>query len=1163
MNYALAARKELESQIALSLNKLGIYKDSIKKANIVGDYTIIEGTEETFPKRVYELRTPILTQVKENGFDQVVEEFAYTWFNRIIALRFMEVHDYFDHGFRVLSSRDGSYEPEVLKNVSYVIDYLKLDRNVVTSLHDQGKTEELYRYILFKQCNALSNTLPMLFDAQESYMELLLPNNLLSKGSVIRQIEEIPEEDFLNDVEVIGWLYQFYNSVKKDQVFASKETITKDTLPAVTQLFTPDWIVRYMAQNSIGRIWLESYPDSPLKSQMKYYVEDAKQEEDVQKKLDAIKYKNVNPEELRIIEPCCGSGHILVYVFDLLLEMYKEKGYNLKDIPEKILSKNLYGLDVDKRAAQLSQFSLMMKARSIDNRFFSDNRRVIPQVYEIQDSKLLIGLNYKQNLIDFGFSKKTRDVVNYLVETFEEGKVIGSLLKVESKDYQSVIDKVEKIKNIYVANLLQMEFLNYGIKRIEELSVLASILSSKFDVMITNPPYCGISGLEQVAKKYFQKNYPDSKTDMFSMFMDTSLIKINGYMALINMHAWMFINSYLQLRIKLINNFSLLSLVHLGIKAFEMIGNDIVQTCAVVFKNKKINNFKSTFIRLVNFKDYLLKQSEFFNKDLYYYISSDYFLSSPSKQYSYWVPNEYFMNFDRCSFLEDCGDFTGAKNITGDNKKYVRYFWEVNKNNIKKDYWVPYAKGGLFRKYYGNIINVVDWRSSARHFYETNKTSNLLNHKYWYKEGITYNAVTSRGTGFRYFPSDCLFDYGGPVINVRHELIPEVLGLLNSKIADYYFKAMNPSVNLQTKDIKTLPIIISNDEEISNLVKSQMELAKKDWNESETSLDFEKNPLVTVGEHKLSELFKKYKSDKEEDYKLFESNENRINELFANLYNMHFVKLDLERRDISVKDVDLEGAIQSLILYLIGCLMGRYSLEQNGVVYADEKGEGFDSTKYDSFVDEDGIIPIYNFAYIEDGLTSKIIFLVRNIYGTNHLNENLDFIVSALNASNEKTAEENLNEYINNNFFNYQLKTFRSVTSQAAPIYWMFSSGKHGAFKCLVYMHRYNKDTLARINTKYFLPRTAMYKSEHSRLEGLLETATNARQKKNYQKQLDEVIACEKELFEYGQVLDHMANQFIDIDLDNGVKVNYDKFQNGELIVDGATIKKPLLVPIK
>lgn len=571
-DYALFARNELETQIALSLNKLGIYKDRILKANIVGDLTVIEGTQETFPKRVYELRDTILNsfKLKDENFEHVVEEFAYTWFNRIIAIRFMEVHDYFDHGFKVLTSSDGSYEPDILKNAHFLIDELNLDVNVIQSLKDQNKIEELYRYILFKQCNALNDILPELFDKDQNYMELLLPQNLLSNDSVIRKITSIPEEDFMNDVEVVGWLYQFYNKVKKDGINSSKSKITKDTLPAVTQLFTPDWIVRYMAENSVGRIWLESYPNSPIKGDMKYYVEDAEQTEDVKKKLEEIKYKNVNPEDIKIIEPCCGSGHILVYIFELLFKMYKEKSYNEKDIPGYILKNNLYGLDIDKRAAQLAKFSLIMKARSIDSRFFNKNRFVKPRVFEIVDSTVLLETDYKKHMKNLHFSNESIETAEYLVETFRYAKTIGSLLKVENKNYSALLDDVNRCEKNELADVFENEFYVFGLKELKKLVILAITMCRKYDVMITNPPYRPITDFEKMFRNFADTNYPDSKNDLFSMFMESNYIKENGFLSMINMHSWMFIKSFNKLRTKMIDE-NFVNVLHLGKHAFDSI----------------------------------------------------------------------------------------------------------------------------------------------------------------------------------------------------------------------------------------------------------------------------------------------------------------------------------------------------------------------------------------------------------------------------------------------------------------------------------------------------------------------------------------------------------------------------------------------------------------
>lgn len=1152
LDYALYARKELETQIGLSLNKLGIYKDHITKANIVGDYTIIEGNPEPFPKRVFDLRKTIIgTYFKDEKFGSVVEEFAYTWFNRIIALRFMEVHEYFSHGFRVLTSRDGSYEPEIITNIQYVIDELHLEKSVVDTLKEQGKSEELYRYVLFKQCNALSSIFPELFTKQDSYLELLLPNNLLSQDSVIRKITMIPEEDFLNDVEVVGWLYQFYNSVKKDEVFASKETITKETLPAVTQLFTPDWIVRYMADNSVGRLWLESYPNSSIKDSLKYYVDDAEQDDETKKRLEEIRYKNVNPEDIKIIEPCCGSGHILVYVFDLLLKMYVENGYNKKDVPSLILKNNLYGLDVDKRAAQLAQFSLIMKARSIDNRFFNEDRFVYPHVYEIKDSLPLIETNYKENMKSLHFSDNSIKQVDYLVETFRYGKVIGSLLKVESKDYSGLIEDIKRCRENETPNLFEADFFNDGIKNLKRLIRLAKVLSKKYDVMITNPPYIGIGTLEEHCRKYANTNYPDSKADMFAMFMDTGFIRLNGFMAIINMHSWMFLDSFQNLREKILSNYQTLSLVHLGIKAFEEIGNDVVQTCTFVMKKVSLTNYSSVFIRLVDCKDYQMKQIAFFSSEYHYICFPNKFLKVPGFLFTpYYVGDDFLNNFSKGKYIESYANFTGSQNITGDNDRFLRYFWEIESQKITKDYWVTYAKGGNYRKYYGNLQLVIDWRKEARKYYQDNKTSNLLDSKYWYKEGITYSAVTSRGTGFRYLPEGCVFDKGGPSIIVNSRLY-ELLALLNSKVAEFYFKILNPSINLQVKDIKSFPLIFSDDEMIEKRAIENVDLAKKDYDDCETSLGYSSPFLKYQSKNRIDSIIEGIIKEESLALKRIQSNEVEINEAINKLYKIN-VPLKFENRDFPITLKTKDALAVELISFLIGLLMGRYSLEQEGLVYA---GGAFDKSKYGDYVDDDGVLPIYQFIGIDNGLTSSICKLVKRIYGDTYYRENLDFIAEALDRKPEEGAEDTINRYLNDSFYNDHLKTY-----QKRPIYWMLSSGKQGAFKCLVYLHRYNKNTLALINTKYFLPRTAMYKSERERLTDQLSRA-DIREKKKIEQQLAKVEACEEELLEYGQVLDHMANQYIDIDLDDGVKVNYCKFQGISLEVNGATVKKNLLVP--
>lgn len=603
-SYAVWAKNNLENQIEVSLKTLGINSEKdIKEARRVGEYTIIDGDSNSYPADLKNKRDSIIRLIQTDGYKQVIEEFAYTWFNRIVALRFMEVHDFLPHGFRVLSNRTGGFEPEILKNLNFVKDELNLDLSVISPLLEQGKIDEAYRYVLFRQCVALSDILPMLFDKDDSYLELLLPKALLKGETFITKLLEIDESEFLNDVEVIGWLYQFYISQKKDEVFASKKTITKDTLPAVTQLFTPDWIVRYMAENSVGRIWMESYPDSSLRSEMKYYVEDATQEEEVQRKIDAIKYQNVNPEDIRIIEPCCGSGHILVYVFDLLYKMYEEKGYQQREIPTLILKNNLVGLDVDKRAAQLASFSLVMKARSANSRFFNRTYYTVPQVYEIWDSRALLVNDYKSQLQELkilGVSQ-IKDI-EWLVETFRYGKTIGSLLKVDKKDFKSISDSIDLLDQNGVRTIFNYNFFVDGIKCLRHLVKQAEVMSAKYDVMITNPPYIGISAMEAPVKDYAIKYYPNSKTDMFAMFMETGFVKRNGFFAMINMHSWMFLSSYEKLRKDILLNKEIVNMAHLGAHAFEAIGGEVVQTTSFIIRNVNIGG-NGVYFRLVDSVD--------------------------------------------------------------------------------------------------------------------------------------------------------------------------------------------------------------------------------------------------------------------------------------------------------------------------------------------------------------------------------------------------------------------------------------------------------------------------------------------------------------------------------------------------------------------------------
>lgn len=1160
LEYALFARKELETQIALSLNKLGIYKDHITKANVVGDFTIIEGTQETFPKRVYELRKSIVENefhLKNQKFDNVVEEFAYTWFNRIVAIRFMEVHDYFPHGFRVLTSRDGAYEPEIMKNLPYVLEELDLKESVIRSLKEQNKTEELYRYVLFKQCNRLSKVFPDLFSKGEEYLELLLPNNLLSQDSIIRKLESIPEDDFLNDVEIVGWLYQYYVASNREE-FRKAKVVTKDLIPTLSQIFTPDWIVRYMAENSVGRLWLESYPNSSLRSDLKYYVDDAKQNDETNKKLEEIKYKNVDPEKIKVIEPCSGSGHILVYVFDLLFKMYLEKGYNSKDIPSLILRNNLYGLDIDKRAAQLAQFSLIMKARSIDNRFFNEDRFIRPRVFEIIDSKLLKETNYRESMKSLHFSEESIKMVDFLYDTFENAKIIGSLLRVPARDYSGLMDDIKRCRNLESPNLLEYSFYHAGIDCIKYLVEVAMTLSRKYDVVITNPPYIGSTKLEKEAHDYAYSFYPRSKDDMFSMFMEVDYLKKNGFRALVNPDSWMFLESYEDLRKELLDNNTIISMIHIGMGAFDA----VVQTTSFVVRNTCCLDFKGSYIRLVESKefdnvDHVIKAK----KDLY--VREQSIFSKINKHpIAYWCSNATYDIFHNSRPFGDYGE-TKKGVLTGNDARFGRFWFEVNylktcdynKNHLemvqRNKKWIMCTSGGPYRRWYGNFEWVVNLENDGRDIRNNTENSfRLRDPSYYFRECVSWSEISSKAISIRYVPEGILFGNSGPCCFFKEHL-KYFMGLLNTKVTYSLLKVLSPTLTFGPKQLKRLPVVIKDVSVVENLVDENINVCKKEWDDYECSWNFMRHPLIYGS--KIKDSFEKFKNQRIASFKHLKANEEQLNEIFINNYGLES-ELDSKISDdmITYRLADKEREIKSLISYFIGCIMGRYSLEQEGLVYA---GGTFDASKYGDYVDADGVVPIYRFVGIEDGLTTGICNMVKRVYGDTYYKENLDFIAEALGRKPEEGAEEAINRYLNDGFYEDHVKIY-----QKRPIYWMLSSGKQGAFKCLIYLHRYNKNTLALINTKYFLPRTAMYKAERERSEFKLVNA-DIREKKKIEKELTNIEACEEELLEYGQVLDHMANQFIDIDLDDGVKVNYVKFQGVELEVNGARIKKNLLVP--
>jgi hypothetical protein len=1166
-NFALFAKDSLETQIKVSLKLVGIHSDKdIKKAYIQGDFTIIDGDSKTYPSDLKVKRDHILELIKTDGYAYTIEQFAYTWFNRLIALRFMEVHDYLPHGFKVFPKGNGSIEPEILSKLTLVEKELNLDIELCRQFKEKAQIEELYRYVLFQQCNALSSVLPMLFSKEYAYLELMLPSTLLKGATVITELIKIDESNFLDDVEVIGWLYQFYVSSDREE-FRKAKLVNKDLIPTLTQIFTPDWIVRYMTENSLGRLWLESYPDSSVKQEFKYYVEDAEQTEEVKNQIESIRYKNVDPKDIKVIEPCSGSGHILVYAFDVLRLMYEEKGYSKNDIPKLILDNNLFGLDVDKRASQLASFSLIMKARSIDSRFFQPNRISYPKVFEIKDSKMLISMDYKKKLLDLNSSDWKKDehlsdeelkVIDYVIETFVDGKVIGSLLKVKRDNYVPLITKMNHLHKVTIRGIFNGEFVEYGLKRIVQLLRLAEVMSRKYDVMITNPPYLGISTLESSPKEYLSGTYPSSKSDMFAMFMENTLINNKGYRALVNPDSWMFLVSFEILRKSIIVNKSLYSMIHIGMGAFD----SVVQTTAFVIREVKINHYISIFLKPFISQLNIVNNLE---KIESYQAETSRFIKIPSYIFGYWISQKMLSIFSDNPLL---GDILPVKKglDTGNNDYFLKLWYEVDFTKIgincknttdfssKKYKWAPHDKGGEFRRYYGNKYWVINYENNGDEL--KNSLANLRSKNLYFSEAITWSSLSSGKISFRHSDYGAISNTAGSSIYPSKNDILFYLGLLNSNVVQKLVDIVSPTLNYSAGSIAQIPVIYQQNSIVNKIVKEQVDIQKYYWDSKELSWDFIKSPLL-YGSRYIEENLNEYNVFLQNKVKTYKSNQEELNQIFSNIYGLnHEVEVILDDKELSIFECTKSEIIKEFISYLVGVSFGRYSLDTDGLSY---------SKNYDNYKDtvgniakQIGAVMVFQRIGMNNGLDSNVLNLIKDIYGVKSYQENIDYIANALNKKNDETSEETICGYLSHEFFFDHLRSY-----QKRPIYWLLSSGKNEAFKCLLYVHKYNEDTLAYVNSQFLLPESARIKNEINEIESLLNYV-DVETKRSLEK--DRVVLLTKydEIIEYGQVLDHMANRYISIDLDDGVKVNYEKFQGIEIVTDSGTrIKKDLLVPIK
>ena len=974
--YAIWARNEL---IARVTQKAEQYEITEKKTT-PKDADSINGRLLTDAEKTQ--RKALIEKIQADGFEQVMEEVAYTWFNRFTALRFMEVNNYLPSHTRVFTNEAGEFKPQILAD-AIQLDLEGLDMDKVFELKDANRTEELYKYLLITQCNALSAVLPRMFQKIEHYTELLLPDYLLREGSVIEQmITLIPEEDWTDQVQIIGWLYQFYNIEPKDKAFADlkkKIKISKKTIGAATQLFTPDWIVRYMVENSLGRLWLEGHPNDVLKSEWQYYQEETDQEEDVQRQLDAIykEYAALKPEEIRCIDPCMGSGHILCYMFDVLVKIYEDYGYTAREATENIVTKNLWGLDIDERAAQLSYFAVMMKARQYDRRFFSkkdeNGELCIPQphVYAIEESNGItsapmhdmgIGLSQEE------YGRAVKEAMR-LVEETHDAKEYGSIIQVTPCDWKL-------LRRFAVPRWVsegQMRMDIHGeieaSERLQNLINIGEVLSQKYHAVITNPPYMATSNGSNKLVQYVKEHFENSKADMFAVFIEKcmSLAKPKAFSAMITQHSWMFISTYEKLRGVVLYQ-DMINMAHLGARAFEEIAGEVVQTVSFIRRNSHIVNYKGTYSRLVDGQSQREKEELFLKGNNQYITSCETYSEIPGSPVAYWVGKGISSAFKEGKPL---GDLAVARNgmKTGDNSRFLRYWWEVDYKKMccyahsaeeavaTKAKWFPYNKGGEARKWYGNNEYVVNWEYSGREIFGNAKADGRNVQDYplemKFTPAGTWSLINTGIPTFRY--KECnLSDIAGMSFYQGGDKTKYLLGFCNTPIAAEILQLLAPTINYQAGDIARLPILFSNEEEITQKVEACIEEAKAEWDSYETSWDFQSHPLVPMAYERqeqmeagintderrtavalISERYRKWEEECKQRFSRLKNSEEDLNRKFVDIYNLqNEVSPTVKDEDITLRRAVLSNDIRSLVSYAVGCMFGRYSLDYPGLMYA-------------------------------------------------------------------------------------------------------------------------------------------------------------------------------------------------------------------------------------
>jgi len=1206
-NFAIWARNKLIADVSYDARLIGITEDGIAKPlpqSFGGTQFFDIGTAEPYSISGEALRQrdkliEVIQQKEKDtdyktAYQYVIEEVAYTWFNRLIAIRFMEVNDYLPSHIRVLSSESGKLEPDLVTTpFDAELPFTAEEEAQIFQLKQDNKLDEMFRILFLKQCNALNEILPALFEKTKNYTELLLSLSVIDQdGVVYHLIHDIPEDDFNiergGQVEIIGWLYQYYNTEPKAAAFAKNGKITKEEIPAVTQLFTPDWIVRYMVENSLGRLWVEGHPECGLKENWKYYLEEAQQELEVQAKLVEIRkeYAALNPEDIKLIDPCMGSGHILVYAFDVLMQIYESAGYSQRDAAKSILEHNIYGLDIDDRAYQLAYFAVMMKARQYNRRILNGENTC--HVYAIQESNSInrAHLKYFGAGLDDIEKNAAKMQLEGLLDTLTDAKEYGSILNVESYNW-------DLLRRFVAAEDTdgQISMDSVGVEdTAEQLNRLIDIgetMARKYWVTCTNPPYAGTSNLSANVNNFVKKNYPDSKADLFAVFIERcrQMTVNNGFQAMITQHAWMFLSSFEKLREKMMLT-ETVNMAHLGARAFEEIGGEVVQTTAFVRCAKHVEGYKGTYCRLIEPTSQQGKADMFISGQNQYRVGQISFSKIPGVPVAYWISPEVLKLFDE----RTVGSIADAKSgmTTTDNTRFLRLWEEVNCQKIGFGYsniadtqdmkykWFPFCKGGDFRRWAGNESFVVNWFNNGEEIRvaaEGATGGRLVNIDCALRECLVWTKISSANISLRMKKQGIFFSDAAPGVFANRETLYYLLALLNTKYANEIIKLINPTLNFVPGAVSSVPVKKDekNKGKIIEIAEGNVQLSEQDWDSFETSWDFQKHPLLR-NVSTISEAFAQWQAECDDRFNRLKVNEEELNRIFIDIYGLQDeLTPEVEDKDVTVRKADLQRDIKSLLSYAVGCMFGRYSTYKDGLLFAGEpyslqafvdkmnerpgtisaeelerayRNEGIVVDEM-FFPDADNVIPITDEEYLDDDIVSRLCAWLKAVYGADTLEANLDYIAKAL-GNKGSTSREIIRNYFLNDFFKDHCQTYSVTGSGKRPIYWLFDSGKQNGFKALVYLHRYTPDTIGNLRIDYLHKMQRVYESEINRMQDMMDHSDNAREVAAASKRKDKLAKQLKECREYDEKISHLALSRIELDLDDGVKVNYRKLQTAQ-----------------